>query len=75
MQDLVHILEYPYKAAYALHPEAGEGWVPDRARAVLQGWAEGVAIGLRRTAARKQLSQSKRDYPGPPILVAGHEAA
>ena len=57
-------LEYLWKAAYALYPEAAEqreGWVMDRARAVLQGRALDVAVGLRRAATRKQLSQRQRE--------------
>ena len=63
VQDFVHVLEYLWKAAYALHPEdaeAREGWVKGRAGAVLQGRAQEVAIGLRRAATRKQLSQGQR---------------
>jgi len=63
IQDFVHVLEYLWKAAYALHPEAAderEAWVMDRAGAVLQGRAQDVAVGLRRAATRKQLSQSER---------------
>jgi len=63
VQDFVHVLEYLWKAAYALYPEAAEereGWVLDRARAVLQGRAQDVAVGLRRAATRKQLSQGER---------------
>jgi hypothetical protein len=63
VQDFVHVLEYLWKAAYALYPEAAEereGWVMDRASAVLQGRARDVAAGLRRAATRKQLSQGER---------------
>jgi hypothetical protein len=63
VQDLVHVLEYLWKAAYALHPqdaEAREDWVLDRASAILQGRARDVAVGLRRAATRKQLGQSER---------------
>ncbi len=63
VQDFVHVLEYLWKAAYALHPETAderESWVLDRASAVLQGRAQDVAVGLRRAATRKQLSQSER---------------
>lgn len=45
------------------HPEdaeAREGGVKGRAGAVLQGRAQEVAIGLRRAATRKQLSQGQR---------------
>ena len=64
VQDFVHVLEYLWKGAYALYPEAAEereGWVMDRASAVLQGRARDAAVGLRRAATRKQLSQSKRE--------------
>jgi hypothetical protein len=63
VQDFIHVLEYLWKAAYALHPdaaEAREGWVMDRATAVLEGRAQDVAVGLRRAATRKQLSQNAR---------------
>jgi len=63
VQDFVHVLEYLWKAAYALHPEHAEereGWVMDRATAVLGGRARDVAVGLRRAATRKQLSQGER---------------
>ena len=64
IQDFVHVLEYLWKAAYALHPEAAEereAWVMDRAQAVLEGRAQEVAVGLRRAATRKRLSQSERE--------------
>lgn len=64
VQDFVHVLEYLWKAAYSLHPETAEereGWVMDRARAVLQGRARDTAVGLRRAATRKQLGQGERE--------------
>ena len=64
VQDFVHVLEYLWKAAHALHPDAAEereAWVMDRAHAVLQGRAQDVAVGLRRAATRKQLSQGERE--------------
>jgi hypothetical protein len=63
VQDFVHVLEYLWKAAHALHPEVAEereGWVMERAKAVLEGRAQEVAAGLRRAATRKQLSQDER---------------
>lgn len=63
VQDFVHVLEYLWKAAYALHPDAAEereSWVMERATAVLEGRAQDVAVGLRRAATRKQLGQSER---------------
>jgi len=64
IQDFVHVLEYLWKAAYALHPqiaEEREAWVMARAQAVLDGRARDVAVGLRRAATRKQLGQSERE--------------
>jgi hypothetical protein len=64
IQDFVHVLEYLWKAGHALYPKAveeRERWVLDRAQAVLNGRAADVAVGLRRAATRKQLSQSKRE--------------
>jgi hypothetical protein len=63
VQDFIHVLEYLWKAAHALHPEAGEereAWVNDRAHTLLRGRAQDVAVGLRRAATRKQLSQGER---------------
>jgi hypothetical protein len=63
IQDFIHVLEYLWKAAYALHPDAAEAreqWVMERATAILEGRAQDVAVGLRRAATRKQLSQSAR---------------
>jgi hypothetical protein len=63
VQDFVHVLEYLWKAGHALHPdqpEERESWVLDRAKAVLEGRAQDVAVGLRRAATRAQLSQSER---------------
>lgn len=63
VQDFVHVLEYLWKAAHALHPaepELREAWVLERAQAVLGGRVPDVASGLRRAATRKQLSQYAR---------------
>jgi len=63
VQDFVHVLEYLWGAGHALYPDSAEereGWVMDRAQAVLQGRAGDVAVGLRRAATRRQLTQSQR---------------
>ena len=63
VQDFVHALEYLWKAAHALHPaepSEREAWVEDRAKALLNGTARDVAIGLRRAATRAQLSPDER---------------
>jgi hypothetical protein len=64
VQDFVHVLEYLWKAAHALHPDQPterERWVGERAQAVLEGQAREVAIGLRRAATRAQLRPKKRE--------------
>jgi hypothetical protein len=64
IQDFIHVLEYLWKAAHALHPDQPderERWVGDRAKAVLEGHAREVAIGLRRAATRAQLRRKKRE--------------
>jgi len=63
VQDFVHVLKYLWKAGHALHPQEPqerEDWVQDRAAAVLARRAPDVAVGLRRAATRKQLSQNER---------------
>ena len=63
VQDFVHVLEYLWNAGHALYPDepqVREDWVQDRAAAVLSGRAVDVAIGLRRAATRRQLSQNER---------------
>jgi hypothetical protein len=62
--DVIHVLEYLWKAAWALYPEGsaeGEAWVTERLRRILQGQASGVAAGMRRSATRRGLSASKRE--------------
>lgn len=64
VQDFIHVLEYLWKAAHTLHPDRPderERWVGDRAKAVLEGQAREVAIGLRRAATRAQLRPKKRE--------------
>lgn len=64
IQDFIHVLEYLWKAAHALYPDESaerERWVGGRARAVLEGQAREVAIGLRRAATRAQLRSNKRE--------------
>lgn len=61
--DLIHVLEYLWKAVHCFHPVASneaEEWVKAKALQVLQGAAESVAVDLRREATRKQLSQKRR---------------
>jgi len=62
--DLLHVLEYLWKAAWALHgkdhPERAEAWVTERARRLLHGQVSQVAAGMRRSATRQGLSGSRR---------------
>jgi hypothetical protein len=61
--DLIHVLEYLWKAAHCFHPvgsNQAEEWVKEKALQVLHGAAESVAVDLRRSATRRQLSQNKR---------------
>lgn len=64
IQDFIHVLEYLWSAAWCLHEEgdpAAEAWVKRHAIDILQGKASDVAAGMRRSATRRGLSQSKRE--------------
>lgn len=62
--DVMHVLEYLWKAAYCFHPDASreaEAWVTDRLRALLTGHDPSqIAAGIRRSATHHQLSAKKR---------------
>ncbi len=61
--DFVHVLEYLWAAAWSFFAEgdpAAEGWVKDRALAVLDGRARSVAAGIRRRATAEGLANTKR---------------
>jgi hypothetical protein len=62
--DLIHVLEYLWKAAYAFHDdgtEEAERWVEQRLLALLQGRPVGeIAKGIRRYAERRNLSAKER---------------
>lgn len=61
--DLIHVLEYLWGAAWCFFAEgapAAEGWVRDRALAVLDGRAGDVAAGIRRRATTAGLAAPKR---------------
>ncbi|MDI7268178.1 MAG: hypothetical protein QME96_09310, partial [Myxococcota bacterium] len=61
--DVIHVLEYLWKAAFAFHkdgtPEA-EAWVSERLLQVLRGKSSDVAAGIRRSATLRELSADKR---------------
>jgi hypothetical protein len=62
--DFVHVLEYPWKAAWSFfaegEPEA-EAWVADKALAVLEGQAAIVAASIRRKATCLGLDPRTRE--------------
>jgi hypothetical protein len=57
------IFEYLWDAAWCLHQEgdpAAEQWVRAHAIGILEGKSSEVAAGMRRSATRRELSQSER---------------
>jgi hypothetical protein len=61
--DWVHVLEYLWQAARALHQEGDttiETWVQERALRILAGKASDVAAGIMRSAFHKGLRGSQR---------------
>jgi hypothetical protein len=61
--DLVHVVEYLWKAAWSLHREAdpaAEHWVRRQALAVLDGNALKVANTIRRQATKSDLNPTQR---------------
>ncbi len=62
--DLVHVLEYVWKAAHAFFPvgsKEAEKWVSEKALEILHGNAGQVAGGMRRKATKLHLSKKKRE--------------
>ena len=62
--DIIHVIEYLWKAGRVFHPESGpelEQWVEHRLRKILQGKAGHMAGGMRRSATRKKISWKKRE--------------
>lgn len=61
--DVIHVLEYLWKAAYVFHREASpeaEQWVRERLLRVLRGEAGLVAGGIRRSATKRGLGAKAR---------------
>jgi hypothetical protein len=61
--DLIHVLEYLWRAAHVLHgpeAEAAQAWVSQRVLALLQGRSPHVAAGLRRSATLRGFSADTR---------------
>lgn len=70
--DLIHVLEYLWKAAYVFHPEGSieaERWVTDRLEELLEGRARQVVANMRRVATRAGLSAQQRK---PVDICAGY---
>jgi hypothetical protein len=61
--DVVHVLEYVWKAGIALHGEgkpATEHWVSERLLEILRGNSSDVAAGMRRSATLRRLKTNDR---------------
>jgi hypothetical protein len=61
--DLIHVLEYLWKAAAAFHDEASverEIWVQERLLQILKGNSSHVAAGMRRSATKRGFTAEKR---------------
>lgn len=63
IRDLIHVLEYLWRAAWVLHregdPEAAV-WVSEHLEQILRGRSSQVAAGLRRSATWRGLSAKQR---------------
>lgn len=61
--DIIHVIEYLWKAAFVFHSptsQQAEVWVTKRLLLILEGKSSSVAAGMRRSATKRQLSQSQR---------------
>jgi len=61
--DLIHVIEYLWKAAYCFHPVSSpeaEAWVQERILGILEGKSSNVAAGMRRSATLRGLSKKAR---------------
>jgi hypothetical protein len=61
--DLIHVMEYLWKAAYVFHAEGSpdaEAWVMERLLWLLCGQAGQVIAAIRRSATRRGLSRADR---------------
>ncbi len=61
--DLIHVLEYLWKAAWALFPDtapAAEAWVSAHLEQLLLGRSSQVAAGIRRSATLRGLREKQR---------------
>ncbi len=61
--DIIHVLEYLWKAVTAFHPAsttAAENWVTERLERILEGKSSQVAAGMRRSATCRKLAKTAR---------------
>lgn len=61
--DIIHVLGYLWKAAYAFHAEGSEEarlWVRERLLAILQGRVSSVVAGIRQSATKQGIRGKKR---------------
>jgi len=61
--DVIHVLEYLWKAAWAFHnagDPAAEAWVGERLVEILRGHSSSVAAGMTRSATLRDLSARQR---------------
>ena len=61
--DLVHVIEYLWKAAFVFHPigsQSAEDWVSQRLLKILSGQASKVAARMRRSATLRGYLSDKR---------------
>jgi len=62
--DIIHVIEYLWKAGLAFHPEGScewEEWVHQRLLRILRGGASHTAAGMRRSATLRQLTPEERE--------------
>ncbi len=62
--DIIHVIEYLWKAGRAFHPKSGtelEKWVHHRLLRILEGKAGLTAGGMRRSATLRKLSDKQRE--------------
>jgi len=61
--DIVHVIEYLWKAARVFHEETNpeaQAWVSERLLEILRGNSSRVAAGMRRSATLRGLSEEQR---------------
>ncbi|MGH8634551.1 MAG: ISKra4 family transposase [Burkholderiales bacterium] len=61
--DVIHVLEYVWKAGFALHGEgnpATQAWVSERLLEILRGNSSAVAAGMRRSATLRRMTAKDR---------------